>query len=65
MTLFYDDNYGFWDINDDPVKRNFYFQTQRNSVEKICVDCERTVFIKPEYEVCNACADRREMFGGF
>lgn len=58
--LFYDDNYGAWDDMDDPDMVEFYFETQRQSVLKKCVDCGRMVKIKPDYECCNSCADIRE-----
>jgi hypothetical protein len=64
MGGFYDDNFGHWECMDDPDVQEFYRQTQRESVEKICVDCGRKVKIRPEYECCNSCADIRER-GGF
>ena len=61
MPGFYDENYGWYEIEDqDDI--DFYFETQQQSVEKVCVDCGRTVKIKPEYECCNSCAERREAF---
>ena len=60
MSTYYDDNFGHWDDMDDPDMVEFYHRTQRSNVEKVCVDCGRTVFIQPHYECCNACADIRE-----
>ena len=57
---YYDDNYGFWEDMDDPDMMEFYLETQRSSVWKICVDCERKVKIKPDYECCDSCARKRE-----
>jgi hypothetical protein len=59
MTGYYDDNFGWWDIeSDDDVE--FYHQVQRESVEKECKRCGRTVRIRPDYALCNSCADAIE-----
>ena len=65
MPTYYDDNFGHWDDMDDPDMRNFYHQVQRENVEKECVDCGRIVRIRPDYECCNSCADRRESGWGY
>lgn len=63
MPSYYDDNYGWYDIQDqDDI--DFYHERQRTNVLKKCVDCGRKVRIQPQYECCNSCADRRER-GGF
>ena len=64
MAGYYDDNFGWYDIEDeDDIE--FYRQVQRESVEKVCVDCGRTVRLRPDYECCNSCADRRERGFGY
>jgi hypothetical protein len=63
MSQYYDDNYGNWEDMDDPDMQDFYEKTQRQSIRKKCVDCGRWVNIKPDYECCNSCADRREGTG--
>jgi hypothetical protein len=60
MTEYYDDNYGHWTDMDDPDMREFYKQTQRESVWKKCQGCGRRVKIKRDYAYCNSCADKRE-----
>ncbi len=57
---YYDDNFGFWDDMDDPDMVRFYKQVQRESIEKECRDCGRLVRLRPDYSICNSCADRRE-----
>lgn len=57
--IYYDDNFGVYDIESEE-DIEFYHQMQKMSVEKICVDCGKTVRIKYDYEVCNSCAERRE-----
>jgi hypothetical protein len=53
MASYYDDNYGFYDVeSDDDVA--FYFETQRQSVNKKCEGCGRKVRIKPDYAYCNS-----------
>lgn len=57
--LYYDDNYGAYDIQDeDDIE--FYHRTQAESVEKKCEGCRRMVKIRPDYAYCNRCADRLE-----
>jgi hypothetical protein len=60
---YYDDNFGHWEEMDDPDMVDFYHKVQRESVEKVCERCERTVRLRPEYSICNDCADAIE--GGF
>lgn len=57
MPSFYDDNFGFWEDMDDPDMQEFYRQVQRESVEKICERCGRKVRLRPDYAICNSCAD--------
>jgi hypothetical protein len=60
MGGFYDDNFGHWECMDDPDQQEFYERVQRQSVEKVCVICERAVRILPQYDKCDACARRIE-----
>jgi hypothetical protein len=57
---YYDDNFGSWEGMDDPDMVEFYNQVQEESVEKTCTDCGRTVRLRPDYVICNTCADKRE-----
>jgi len=59
MPTYYDDNFGHYNIeSQDDV--DFYFETQSKSVRKKCAGCGRMVKIKPEYAICNSCADKAE-----
>jgi len=58
--IMYDDNFGDWHDCNEPEVQDFYRQTQRTNVKKICVDCGKTVSIQPQYECCNSCAEKRE-----
>ncbi len=55
-----DDNFGVWDDTDDPDVVEFYKQVQRESVEKECERCGRVVMLRPDYGICNSCADAIE-----
>lgn len=68
MSGYYDDNFGAWECapDDDPEEiARFYEETQRRSVRKRCVGCQRMVRIMPQYDVCDACAQVREHGGDF
>ena len=60
-TPLYDDNYGFYSDDDDPIERaKFYEMVQKDSVEKICDMCERTVTPRRSYKTCNSCMEKLE-----
>jgi len=59
MSSYYDDNYGWYDVSCEEDK-DFYFQTQYESVEKQCSRCDRIVSLRREYSICNSCADKIE-----
>jgi hypothetical protein len=59
MTSYYDDNFGFYEIDSDEDVE-FYRQVQRESVSKKCAGCGRKVRIRPDYAYCNSCADKIE-----
>ena len=60
MRTYYDDNFGHWDDMDDPDNMEFYHRVQRESVEKRCQGCGRTVRIMPDYAYCDSCATKIE-----
>ena len=60
MIARYDDNFGHWDIRDEDDLEH-YRRTQETNVEKKCAICGKTVMIQPQYDVCNGCAEMREM----
>lgn len=62
---YYDENFGYWDGMDDPDMRDFYFQVQKESVWKKCRQCGRKVKLRPNYDLCNSCADFNERTGGY
>ena len=60
MPSYYDDNFGHWEGMDDPGMVDFYHKVQRESVRKKCKRCGQWVRIRPEYAICNSCADKLE-----
>jgi rRNA maturation endonuclease Nob1 len=62
MATYYDDNFGHYDIeSQDDI--DWYHKVQRESVEKVCEGCGRTVRLRPQYGICDSCADRLERGG--
>ena len=59
MTVYYDDNFGFWDMEDESDVEH-YRKAQETNVEKKCAGCNRTVMLQPQYGYCNSCATKRE-----
>lgn len=59
MAVYYDDNYGHYDIRDEDDIA-FYHQVQAMSVWKKCKRCGRRVKIRKDYAICNSCADAAE-----
>jgi phosphopentomutase len=64
MSSYYDDNFGHWDMSGGDTEEmiSFYREVQKDSVEKICKQCERRVFLRRAYVICNDCADQNERF---
>jgi hypothetical protein len=65
MPYYVDDNFGHYEDMDDPENVEFYHKVQKESVWKKCTECGRRVKLRPDYAICNACADRIEKFGGY
>lgn len=59
MRTYYDDNFGHWDIEDEE-DLEFYHQVQRESVLKTCKRCGGEFMLRPDYAICNSCADDME-----
>lgn len=59
MTVYYDDNYGTYDIESEE-DIEFYHERQQTNVPKRCAGCDRQVMIQPDYAYCNSCATKIE-----
>lgn len=57
---YYDDNFGHWENMDDEDHVAFYKQVQKESRWKKCQGCGRKVKLRPDYGICNSCADKAE-----
>jgi rRNA maturation endonuclease Nob1 len=54
-----DDNFGTYEIESEE-DIEFYHQVQKESVWKTCQGCGRRVKLRPDYGICNSCADKAE-----
>ena len=59
MTVVYDDNFGFWDI-DGPEEIAFFEHVQRQSVYMRCGRCERRARLMPPKILCATCISALE-----
>jgi hypothetical protein len=59
MPTVYDDNFGFWHI-DEPEEQAFFDYVQRQSVQRACERCERRVPLMPPKTICASCVTALE-----
>jgi hypothetical protein len=59
MAAVYEDNFGFWDI-DDQEEHAFFKYVQRQSVRKTCKRCKRRVRLMPDKTLCASCVTALE-----
>ena len=59
MGAAYEDNFGFWDL-DEPEELAFFHHVQRQSVGAVCKRCERIVHLMPPRIFCAPCASALE-----
>ena len=57
-----DDNYGVYSI-ESHEDVEWYNQVQRESVWKNCAACKKRVKLRPDYGICNSCAEVIERGG--
>jgi hypothetical protein len=62
MPGYYDDNFGWYEI-EDQEDLDFYMANQLSSVNTKCKGCGRTVRLLPEYIYCNSCTQIVERGG--
>jgi hypothetical protein len=55
----YEDNFGFWDL-DDPEELAFFDHVRRQSVRMVCKRCERIVCLMSPKIFCAPCASALE-----
>jgi hypothetical protein len=54
MPAVYDDNFGFWEV-DGQEEQAFFEHVQRQSVQRTCDRCDRTVRLIPSKTLCASC----------
>jgi hypothetical protein len=59
MAAAYEDNFGFWHL-DDPEVRAFFEHVRRQSVRTICKRCGETVRLMPPKILCAVCVSALE-----
>ena len=59
MAAAYEDNFGFWHL-DDPDERAFFEHVRRQSVRTICSRCAGTVRLMAPKAFCGACVSALE-----
>ena len=64
MKDFYDDNFGSWNVPDEPEEyyemEKFYKAVKDESVWKVCSLCGEKVKLRPAYDKCNSCMEKLE-----
>jgi hypothetical protein len=58
-TTVYEHNFGFWEI-DGQVEQAFFEYVERQSVQRTCDRCERTVRLMPPKTLCASCVTALE-----
>ena len=53
-TTVYEHNFGFWEI-DGQVEQSVFEYIQRQSIQKTCDRCDRTVQLMPPKTLCASC----------
>jgi hypothetical protein len=59
MATIYEHNFGFWEI-DEQVEQAFFEYIQRQSIQKTCDRCDRTVQLMPSKTLCASCVTALE-----
>lgn len=62
MPTYYDDNFGFYDI-ESQEDLDFYLENQKKSIDKKCKGCGRNIKVLYDYIYCNSCATTIENGG--
>jgi hypothetical protein len=60
MSSFYEDNFGFYSVDDDPEELAFFLHIKKQSVGKKCVRCKKKVQLQPSIIICASCTSALE-----
>jgi hypothetical protein len=59
-SIIYEDNFGFYWIDDDLEELAFFVHIRTNSVHKKCVRCNQKVRLQRHIKVCATCSQALE-----
>jgi predicted amidophosphoribosyltransferase len=60
MPKYYEDNFGFYSVEDGPDELVFLCHIRLTSVPKVCVRCRQKVYLQPQKEICATCSEALE-----
>jgi predicted amidophosphoribosyltransferase len=60
MPKYYEDNFGFYSVEDDPEELAFLCHIRLSSRPKVCLRCNRKVSLRPSKQICAMCSDALE-----
>jgi hypothetical protein len=60
MPTNYEDNFGFYNVWDDPDELAFFRNVKMVSVPKACVRCRQNVYLQLQRKMCATCSQALE-----
>lgn len=60
MSALYENNFGFYAVNDDPEELAFFLHINEQSIVKKCVRCKKKVRLQPSIIICASCSSALE-----
>jgi hypothetical protein len=61
VPSFYEDNFGFYCIDDDDLEElSFFMRVKNQSLAKVCVRCHQKVRLQPQFILCASCSQAVE-----
>jgi hypothetical protein len=60
MPAIYEDNFGFYEVGNDPDELELFAYIKLTSEAKVCVRCNQIVYLQPQKEICATCSEALE-----
>jgi hypothetical protein len=61
VSKIYEDNFGFYCIEDDDFEElSFFAHVKNQSLAKVCVRCDQKVRLQPQFILCATCSQALE-----
>jgi predicted amidophosphoribosyltransferase len=60
MPANYEDNFGFYSIEDDSDELAFFCYIKLKSMPKLCARCSQRVYLQPHKKMCATCLEAIE-----